>query len=106
LSTQKLFRRVFVTVIGFAIAVLPNAAWAAPGDPDTSFDGDGFQTLNLPGSQNDEAYAVLQLSNGRIVLGGETGSGGPDDAAVARFRGNGGLDTSFSGDGSFTLDSP
>ncbi len=104
MSTQKLFRRVFVAVIALAIAVLPNAAWAAPGDPDTSFDGDGFQTLNLPGSQNDEAYAVLQLSNGRIVLGGETGSGGPDDAAVARFRGNGELDTSFSGDGSFTLD--
>jgi len=102
--THKLFSRAFITVVALSIVVVPLAAWAAAGDPDTTFDGDGFQTLDLPGSHNDEAYAVLQLSNGRIVLAGETGSGGPDDAAVARLTGNGEPDTSFSADGSFTLD--
>lgn len=65
------------------------------GTPDTSFSGDGFQSVNFGASEF--AQSVALAPDGRIVLVGSTNS--RDDWAVARLLQNGALDTSFSGDG-------
>ena len=58
---------------------------AAPGDLDTSFDGDGKRAINFGGT--DSARAVLVQPNGRIVVAGD---GGPASSfCVARLRTNG-----------------
>ena len=71
----------------FAIARLN-----ADGTPDTTFSGDGKQTVNFGGVDN--ALGVAIQPDGKIVVAG-TGGGG-DDMVVARLNADGSPDTSFS----------
>lgn len=85
------------------------ARYDADGDLDPSF-GTGGRVLTDMGSQgrDEEVKAVALQPDGKIVVAGLTGrfSLPPNatDFAVARYNPNGTLDTSFSGDGRFTLD--
>jgi uncharacterized delta-60 repeat protein len=81
----------------FAIARLTTA-----GALDTSFDGDGKQTVSF-GSTNDYGYGVTLDSLGRIVVDGFTSDGSQFNFAVARLTTTGALDTSFDGDGRQTI---
>ena len=70
---------------------------------DTSFDGDGYWTLDIPGGL--EAVHSLAIDPlGRIALGGYQNDGTDTDMVVALLNFSGGLLTSFSGDGWLTLD--
>jgi uncharacterized delta-60 repeat protein len=69
----------------------------ANGALDTTFSGDGRQTINFGGSDLSDSVAVQ--SNGRIVLGGFKDSPTTRSCALARLNSNGSLDTTFSGDG-------
>ncbi len=75
------------------------------GSLDTSFSGDGKQTTDFAG-RDDEAAGVALQSDGKVVVVGRTGFGSPFgnsfDFAVARYNPNGSLDTSFAGDGKQT----
>ncbi|MBL8436329.1 MAG: DUF4347 domain-containing protein, partial [Zoogloea sp.] len=76
----------------------------ADGSLDTSFGGgDGIVTTDFAGGSLDVAYRVVVQADGRIVVGGASGSG-TTDFAVARYLADGTLDTSFSGDGKQTVD--
>ena len=66
------------------------------GSPDTSFAGDGVQTTGIGGGASGRGVAIQK--DGKIVVVG----GKDDDFAVVRYRSNGTLDTSFSGDGKKT----
>ncbi|MGH3086461.1 MAG: delta-60 repeat domain-containing protein, partial [Rubrobacteraceae bacterium] len=85
------------------------ARYDADGELDPSF-GTGGKVLTDMGSQgrDEEVRAVAVQTDGKIVVAGITGrfSVPPNatDIAVARYNPNGSLDTSFSGDGKFTLD--
>ena len=70
----------------FAIARLN-----ANGTPDTSFSGDGKQTVNLGGV--DAATAVAIAPDGKILVAGQGGNN--QDMAVVRLNPNGSIDTSF-----------
>lgn len=69
------------------------------GNPDISFGGDGIVTTDFS-MLYDLANAMYLMPDGRFLAGGYTGG----DWAVARYLPNGDLDTTFSGDGKFTLD--
>jgi uncharacterized delta-60 repeat protein len=64
------------------------------GSPDTTFSGDGMQTVDFGG--DDSAQGVALTQDGKIVVvgGGSTGN----DMAVTRLNSDGSLDTSFSPD--------
>jgi uncharacterized delta-60 repeat protein len=80
----------------------PGLAGAAkPGDLDGSFGGGGKVMTNF-GSDGD-ANSVAIDSRGRIVAAGGAGNPAPQ-FALARYRPNGRLDPSFSGDGLVTSD--
>ncbi len=79
---------------GFALA-----RYNANGSLDPSFSGDGKQTTDFAGF--DSANGVAVRADGKIVAGGETGSG---NFALARYNANGSPDTTFSGDGKQTTD--
>jgi uncharacterized delta-60 repeat protein len=70
----------------FAIARLN-----ADGTPDTSFSGDGKQTVDLGGL--DSANAVAIQPDGKLVIAGQGGAA--NDMAVIRLNPDGSLDTSF-----------
>jgi uncharacterized delta-60 repeat protein len=74
----------------FALARLTSA-----GELDTAFSSDGM--VNSKFSSNDAAHAVTIDGRGRIDVAGWGMNGQRWD--VARYRGSGALDTSFSGDG-------
>jgi uncharacterized delta-60 repeat protein len=75
------------------------ARFTSDGVPDTSFSGDGMQTIDF-GSGDDEAGAVAIDSQDRVVVAGwMTASTGGTRFAVARLTTAGELDTSFSSDG-------
>lgn len=85
------------------------ARYDADGELDPSF-GNGGRVLTDMGAQgrDEEVQAVALQPDGKILAAGLTGrlSVPPNatDFAVARYNPNGSLDTSFSGDGRFTLD--
>ena len=86
-----------IVVAGSSGADFALARYRADGSLDTSFSGDGKVTTDLGGS--DQAQTVAIAGGGQIVVAG--GSDG-DKFALARYRADGSLDTSLSGDGTVT----
>ena len=90
------------------IAEIALARYNADGSLDSSFSGDGKQTTDLGGDQtligegHDSATAVAMQSDGKIVVAGGSDQGASYHFAVARYNGDGSLDSSFSGDGKQT----
>jgi uncharacterized delta-60 repeat protein len=81
------------------------ARYLPDGRLEQSFSRDGRATVDF-GYGNDVAYAVAHQRRGRIVVAGQGTRNlyrTEDDFAVARFRRNGRLDRSFSGDGRRTV---
>jgi uncharacterized delta-60 repeat protein len=78
-------------------------ALAAPGDLDSSFDGDGVRILDLGGV--DAAAGLVIQRDGRIVATGIAGASitTSDNFGLARLKLDGSLDTSFSDDGKANL---
>jgi uncharacterized delta-60 repeat protein len=70
------------------------------GSLDTTFSGDGKATVDF--GADDRATAVAIRPDGRIVVGGFD-DGGSSDFAIAQFKTDGTLDTTFSADGKFTF---
>jgi len=79
-------------------------AQAASGDLDAAFGVGGLQTTDFGG--NDKAFGALSQPDGRLVVVGRTyaGPGSGLSFAVARYRADGTLDPTFSGDGKQTTD--
>ena len=86
------------------------ARCTASGALDTSLDGDGMVTTDIPGSTRSRGFNLVVESSfkapGRIVLAGSRDrsiSGGlATDFALVRYSNAGALDTSFDGDGIVT----
>ncbi len=68
------------------------------GTLDSSFDGDG-KVITAVGTGNDYGQAVIQQSDGKLVLAGYSGINAQDDIVLIRYNTNGSLDTTFDGDG-------
>jgi uncharacterized delta-60 repeat protein len=75
------------------------ARYRANGKLDKTFSGDGKATTGFPGGGVARAMAIQK--DGRIVTVGSQGDA--DEFAVARFKENGKLDKSFSGNGKATV---
>jgi uncharacterized delta-60 repeat protein len=76
------------------------ARYTTAGLLDTDFDGDGKQTTDF-GGFDDNASAIAIQSDGKIVVVGEVynNTTGSSDFAIARYTTTGLLDTDFDGDG-------
>lgn len=117
----------FGTSEGFALAVQPDgkivvagyefnissrtqanfavARTNSDGTLDTTFDSDGKVTTDFLGG-NDIAYDIALQADGKIVVAGtkDLGSSAVQDFALARYNGDGSLDTSFGMGGKVTTD--
>ena len=82
-----------------ALALATTAAVAAPGDPDSSFDGDGTRTIDHGGA--DFATAALVQPDGRLIVAGHGGIG--TDVIVTRLNPDGASDPSFDSDGTIAV---
>jgi uncharacterized delta-60 repeat protein len=98
-SFRALMRRL-PPVAALLLIVLARPAAADPGALDTSFSGNGIQTIFTGGAT---AQAVAIDAQDRILVAGYT-FGANDDVAVARLRPGGALDGTFSGDGRVRID--
>jgi uncharacterized delta-60 repeat protein len=79
------------------------ARYDAYGSLDPAFDGDGRFVTDF--GAFDEAFSVAIQADGRIVTAGFSYAGGaPPNFALARYHANGGLDSSFDGDGKVVTD--
>lgn len=76
-------------------------AWAAAGDLDPSFSGDGTKTVDFAG-RFEFANAVAVQPNGRIVIAGDVHR--EEDIGLARLTPRGHLDRTFGGDGTTVSD--
>jgi uncharacterized delta-60 repeat protein len=77
------------------------ARYNLDGSLDATFSGDGKATTEFTAGEQDVAFGVAIQANGKIVVAGGGDIGGPR-FALARYRRNGTLDTTFSGDGKVT----
>jgi uncharacterized delta-60 repeat protein len=99
-------RRRALSVLVFVCALTTmsaSPAFAAPGDLDISFSGDGKVTTNFTVGRDGAADVALQVDEKIVAAGRSSGSGGFGDFALARYRSNGSLDATFSGDGKATV---
>ena len=81
--------------LGFIVA-----RYLSDGTLDTTFDTDGFNTVN-PTATPDWLEDLVIQPDGKILVAGNAGNTNTD-VAVARFNSDGSLDTSFDGDGLLT----
>ncbi|MBL8267956.1 Calx-beta domain-containing protein [Steroidobacter sp.] len=81
---------------------LAAATLAATGDWDYSYGTHGRLTLTIPQGAFTVRTWRLQ-ADGRLLVAGNIGSSGAEQRVLARFLDNGGLDTSFDGDGVLVL---
>jgi uncharacterized delta-60 repeat protein len=89
--------RPFAAALAALLALLAGSAGAAPGDLDSSFDGDGrLQTVigTLSSAQD-----TARQADGKLVVAGFSETGGATSFAVVRYNVNGSLDTTFDTDG-------
>jgi uncharacterized delta-60 repeat protein len=92
-----------IVVVGTAgYADLAIVRYNADGGLDTTFAGDGIDTIDVYGS-GDVGEAVALLPGGKIVAAGYTYSG-TEDMLVVCYNTDGSLDDTFDGDGIATLD--
>jgi uncharacterized delta-60 repeat protein len=98
---RDLKKIILATILTFSLSNLQSPVWAADGDLDTSFSGDGKQTTAI-GSGTDEANSVVLQSDGKIVAAGYSHNGTNNDFAVVRYNTDGSLDTTFDTDGKVT----
>ena len=92
ISPMKIARFVAV-VVGLSLVASVPPAWAAGGDPDTSFSGDGVLTYGLAVGEESGVGAEIDPS-GRLVVGQYLYN---TDLAVARILRDGTLDPHFNG---------
>ena len=71
------------------------ARYTSAGNLDTSFGNDGYWRITNNNTNAYEANSVAQLTDGRLVVGGNNG----EDAFIALLTEQGQLDTSFDSDG-------
>src|SRR5215468_11669588 len=88
---------------GFDFAL---ARYNTNGTLDTTFGTSGKVTTDFAGADDmpSEPSAVALQSDGKIVVVGQTLVGGFNNFALARYNGNGTLDTSFGTSGRVTTD--
>jgi uncharacterized delta-60 repeat protein len=98
-------RRLSFTFAGAVALVTAIASPAAspPRDLASSFDGGGSVTTDFADS-TDEARGVAIQGDGKIVTAGVARIPGFGDFALARYKTDGSLDPTFSGDGKVTTD--
>jgi uncharacterized delta-60 repeat protein len=78
------------------------ARYRPNGSLDPAFGSGGKVLTDFGGSDGVSALALQP--DGKIVVAGVSDANGSDDFALARYRADGALDTSFSGDGKVTTD--
>ncbi len=92
-----------IVVAGYATPGAHNdfalVRYNANGSLDTSFNGTGKVTTDIGGGSEDAAYGMVLQSDGKILVAGESDSGGGFDVALVRYHANGSLDTTFNGSG-------
>lgn len=82
---------------------LPSRVFAAPGDLDPSFSGDGKLTLEL-GPGESEGFATALQTDGKIVVAGRAAKGSGSVFALARYNSDGSLDLTFGNGGKAFID--
>jgi uncharacterized delta-60 repeat protein len=94
----------FITGLALILATAP-AARAAPSDLDPTFGADGVVRTDLTPAE-DDGFAVTIQPDGKIVVAGEAGIGGPNPRfAIVRYETDGSVDPSFGdGDGKVSID--
>jgi uncharacterized delta-60 repeat protein len=99
------FRAVIVLVLASSLVCsFASPAFAASGDLDSSFSGDGKVTTNFT-RRADVASGMELQPDGKIVTAGVAGAGGSNPKfALARHNTDGTLDSTFSSDGKVTTD--
>lgn len=83
-----------VIAVTMACALAPRA-FAADGDLDPSFGGTGIVFTDGGNGDSESAHAVAIQSDGKIVLAGSTDPGAKSDFALARYNGDGTIDSAF-----------
>jgi uncharacterized delta-60 repeat protein len=92
-----------IFVCGLAYVTYPNSVvllmkFRPDGTPDPGFGVNGVITTAI-GTGEAEAQKMVIQSDGKLVLAGRAGFGGSSDGLLLRYRDNGELDETFSGDG-------
>jgi uncharacterized delta-60 repeat protein len=76
----------------------------ANGSLDTSFNSTGKLLTDIGAGSYEEVYAMVQQSDGKILVAGSSDASGSEDFALVRYNTDGTLDTSFNSTGKVLTD--
>ena len=102
-SSHSVGRRRLSLPLAVATESLEPRCLLSAGDLDPSFGVAGKVTTSF-GTSSAQATTIAIQSDGRIVVAGYSSIGGDNDFALARYKSDGSLDTSFDDDGTLTTD--
>jgi uncharacterized delta-60 repeat protein len=88
-------------LVVLALMMPASITLAAPGDLDPTFSTDG-KLITAFGAYSQTARTVAVQSDGKLVVAGNAFNGSTHDIALARYSGDGSLDTTFDADGTLT----
>lgn len=92
------------TLVAVCLALMIyTVAWAASGDLDTTFSGDGMIIQGFGGTEHGATDVAVQ-ADGKVVAVGDKVTAAGRDFAIARYNPDGSLDPTFSGDGRQVVD--
>jgi uncharacterized delta-60 repeat protein len=96
IKESKIMKNLIIktTLTAIAIAIFTFQAFAAAGDLDLSFSTDGFELTQL-GDGDDIVTATAIQPDGKIVVAGTSGANANSQVALARYKEDGSLDTTF-----------
>jgi uncharacterized delta-60 repeat protein len=101
MKNRNSFHKPALIAVSLAL-ILTTVAFAASGDLDATFSGDGKIMQGFGGSQHLGRDLAVQ-SDGKLVVVGDKWTTTGNDFAIARYNVNGSLDATFSGDGKQTV---
>jgi uncharacterized delta-60 repeat protein len=88
-----------IVMVGGTFTDFVLARFNADGSLDSSFDADGRVTTDIQNGVQEEALAVAIQPDGKIVVGGYSGTARAARFALARYHSDGSLDTEFGAQG-------
>lgn len=91
LTTQRFNLKLSLALI---FCFLQVSLYAQPGALDVSWGGTGIVTTDV-GAGNDRGFAVIQQTDGKVVVGGFSNNGTNNDFGLTRYNTDGSLDGSW-----------
>lgn len=96
--------KIFTLILIASAVLVSSVSLAQPGTLDSTFGGDGKVITHFGDYKYGGGFSLALQDDGKIIVAGASSDSRKSDFAVARYKLNGELDSTFDEDGKVTTD--